>query len=105
MRFGKSTRTLAAVGRRLLGQEQEHDGVATEERHALLRPHAGDPPMEYTPDEPVQTAADPTQRLLTALGRFQRQVNKAEGGALQHQWADECMEQLIEGISIAHENG
>lgn len=107
MRFGRSTRTLAAVGRRLLGDkpEGEHEGIASDERSALLNAAGGDPAMEYTEVvTPVPTGGDPTQRLLTALGRFQRQVNKADSGAPQHQWADECMEQLIEGISIAHEN-
>lgn len=107
MRFGRSTRTLAAVGRRLLGDKPEgdFDGIASDERSALLNASAGDPAMEYTEvATPVPTGGDPTQRLLTALGRFQRQVNKADSGAPQHQWADECMEQLIEGISIAHEN-
>ena len=107
MRFGRSTRTLAAVGRRLLGDKPEgdFDGIASDERSALLNASAGDPAMEYTEvATPVPTGGDPTQRLLTALGRFQRQVNKAESGAPQHQWADDCMEQLIDGISIAHEN-
>ena len=60
--------------------------------------------MEYKSREQPGLGADPTQRLLTALGRFQRQVNKAEGGVPQHLWTDECMEQLIDGIAIAHEN-
>jgi predicted nucleic acid-binding Zn-ribbon protein len=46
-------------------------------------------------------AGDPTQRLLTALGRFQRQVNRAEEGAPQDAWCEECMQQLISGIEIA----
>jgi len=106
VRFGRSTRTLAAVGRRLLGEraDGEQDGVASEERSALLNSPTEDPDMEYTPREQPALGADPTQRLLTALGRFQRQVNKAESGVPQHLWTDECMEQLIEGISIAHEN-
>lgn len=60
--------------------------------------------MDYADESPPSAGADPTQRLLTALGRFQRQVNRAEGGAPDHQWIDECMEQLIEGIAISHEN-
>lgn len=106
MRFGRSNRTLAAVGRRLLGEraDGEQDGVASEERSALLHTPTEDSDMEYTPREQASLGADPTQRLLTALGRFQRQVNKAESGVPQHLWTDECMEQLIEGISIAHEN-
>lgn len=106
MRFGRSTRTLAAVGRRLLGErtDADFDGVASEERSALLNSSAEDAPMDYRQEEPQPPGADPTQSLLTALGRFQRQVNRAENGALPHVWVDECMQQLIEGISIAHDN-
>lgn len=49
----------------------------------------------------TQIHGDPTQRLLTALGRFQRQVVRADGGAPQEQWVDECMNQLIAGIELA----
>lgn len=56
-----------------------------------------------TPPQPEESmvAGDPTQRLLTALGRFQRQVARAEEGAPQESWCDECMNQLIAGIEIA----
>jgi peptidoglycan hydrolase CwlO-like protein len=50
---------------------------------------------------PAHLNGDPTQRLLTALGRFQRQVARAESGAPQAQWVDECMNQLITGIELA----
>ncbi|MFA6239655.1 MAG: hypothetical protein WC655_01925 [Candidatus Hydrogenedentales bacterium] len=52
-------------------------------------------------DKPV--TSDPTQRLLTALGRFQRQFLKAKEGAPQEQWSDECMNHLIQGVEIALE--
>ncbi len=52
-------------------------------------------------DRPV--TSDPTQRLLTALGRFQRQFLKAKEGAPQEQWSDECMNHLIQGVEIALE--
>ncbi|MBI4560159.1 MAG: hypothetical protein HY706_21400 [Candidatus Hydrogenedentes bacterium] len=44
---------------------------------------------------------DPTQRLLTALGRFHRQINLAKSGAPQDLWSDECMNQLISATEIA----
>lgn len=106
MRFGRSTRTLAAVGRRLLGDRHdvESDGIASEERLALLNTPAEVSPMEYAPEPANAPGVDPTQLLLTALGRFQRQVNKAESGAPEHLWTDECMQQIIDGIEIAHNN-
>ncbi|MBX7259134.1 MAG: hypothetical protein K1Y02_22420 [Candidatus Hydrogenedentes bacterium] len=54
-------------------------------------------------EKPV--TSDPTQRLLTALGRFQRQFLKAREGAQQDQWSDECMNHLIQGVEIALEQG
>ncbi|NUM55087.1 MAG: hypothetical protein HUU46_15685 [Candidatus Hydrogenedentes bacterium] len=47
--------------------------------------------------------SDPTQRLLTALGRFQRQFVKARNGAPQEHWSDECMNYLIQSVEIAVE--
>jgi hypothetical protein len=60
---------------------------------ALARPETG---------ERVVTS-DPTQRLLTSLGRFQRHVMKAREGASQDLWSDECMNHLIHGVEIALE--
>ncbi len=102
MRIGKS-KTWVAAGRRLLGQSQaENEGaVATEERNALLG-REGAPvsaPVSHE-DEPVM-AGDPTQHLLTALGRFHRQVVKAKSAASQEEWCDECMNQIVAGIEIA----
>lgn len=57
--------------------------------------------MTPPPPEESMVAGDPTQRLLTALGRFQRQVTRAEEGTPQDSWCDECMNQLIIGIEIA----
>lgn len=47
--------------------------------------------------------SDPTQRLLTSLGRFHRQFIKARNGAPQEQWSDECMNYLIQSVEIAVE--
>ncbi|MFH1518152.1 MAG: hypothetical protein ABIH17_09785 [Pseudomonadota bacterium] len=102
MRFGKRSRKWAAAGKRLLGDRSEGDagGVAAQERDALLEAELEEEAMPAPEEEPVM-AGDPTQHLLTALGRFQRQVAKAEGGAPQDTWAEECMGQLIAGIEIA----
>lgn len=105
MRFAKRNRGWLA-GRRLFGDGRDADsgGVASEERSALLD-------NETDTDEGVLGAptpsgvGDPTHRLLTALGRFQRQVSRAEGGAPQAQWCDECMNQLIVGIELAMTQG
>lgn len=56
------------------------------------------------PDEPVMTG-DPTQRLLTCLGRFQRQFMRGKTAISQEEWSDECMTQLIHSVEIAVENG
>ncbi|MBI2432495.1 MAG: hypothetical protein HYV26_06460 [Candidatus Hydrogenedentes bacterium] len=124
---GKKSRVIN-VGRRLFGERAvgEDSAVATAERSALLglaRGAGGEEAStgsnrgeeaKYTErgrdedtastgdavEEPFM-GADPTQRLLTALGRFQRQVAKAESGTSQEAWCDECMNQLITGIEIA----
>ena len=116
MKFGKRTKSWGAVGRRILGDREKavSNGVAQDERHALLD---SNPPPEltlveeentvneevYPAHEPV-ALGDPTQHLLTALGRFQRQVNRAESGAPAEIWTDDCIEQLVEGIEVAIQN-
>jgi len=67
--------------------------AALEEEDALNEEDVG----TFTPD--------PTERLLSALGRFQRQLAKAENGAAADEWTDECIEHIILGIEIAHDNG
>ena len=59
----------------------------------LRRPETGDRVV----------TSDPTQRLLTSLGRFQRHFMKAREGASQDLWSDECMNHLIHGVEIALE--
>ena len=105
MRFGKRSKNWTAAGRRWLGERRnaEENAVASAERSALLEPQEEEEDVMAPPpvqEEPVLTG-DPTQHLLTALGRFQRQVAKAEGGAPPDAWTDECMAQLIRGIEIA----
>lgn len=74
--------------------------VASEERSALLAQNLDEsaPAMDIDngPNEPTQT-------LLTALGRFQRHVARAQAGARQEEWSDECMNQLIGAVEIAIE--
>lgn len=102
MQFGKKTRNLAAASRRFFGERptsgHPHPGAAVGMlEHSDEEENAMTPP----PQEESMVAGDPTQRLLTALGRFQRQVSRAEEGAPQEAWCDECMNQLITGIEIA----
>lgn len=61
-----------------------------------------DKSVEEAVEEPAMTS-DPTQRLLTSLGRFQRQFLKAKSGIPQEQWSDECMNYLIQCVEIAVE--
>ncbi len=103
MRLGK-TRNWAAAGRKLFGQPSERaDGaLATEERNALLGVDSGPPGSEFpASEEDTMLAGDPTQHLLTALGRFHRQVVKAKSAASQDEWCEECMNQILSGIEIA----
>jgi predicted nucleic acid-binding Zn-ribbon protein len=96
------SRKIAAASRRILGDKASLDTpytpatspepIVTEEEEMVMPPPA--------PEESM-VAGDPTQRLLTSLGRFQRQVSRAEEGASQEAWCDECMNQLIAGIEIA----
>ena len=75
--------------------------VASEERDALLSytPISTDSPGLSETDPP--SALDPTQRLVTALGRFHRYVAKGQTGAAQDYWSDDCMNQLGLAIEIA----
>ena len=60
-----------------------------------------------TPPAPEKSmvTGDPTERLLTSLSRFKRQVSRAEEGTPQDAWCDECINQLIVGIEIALNEG
>ncbi|HNT88308.1 MAG TPA: hypothetical protein PKL84_10635, partial [Candidatus Hydrogenedentes bacterium] len=103
MRFAKRNRGWL-TGRRLFGDGHDVDagGVASEERNALLE--NDDEFFDGVLGDPrPASGGDPTHRLLTALGRFQRQVARAESGAAQEQWCDECMNQLITGIELSME--
>ncbi|MFP4501546.1 MAG: hypothetical protein ACLFTT_11150 [Candidatus Hydrogenedentota bacterium] len=89
---------------RSLFGERKPDGASA----VSAEDEAQDAPAQDTGPAPTiehQVTGDPTQRLLTALGRFQRQVSLAEQGAPQEQWIDECMNQLINGIELAHSQG
>ncbi len=106
VRFGKKTRNLAAAGRRFFGERATND-TPSPLAPAPTPEDTYDEEMVMTPPAPEESmvAGDPTQRLLTSLGRFQRQVNRAEEGAPQENWCDECMNQLIVGIEIALNEG
>lgn len=117
MRFGRRGRDPLLRGRRSKDKTSKTDfqPVEADEREALLSSKgqdvegadspAGDEEREESAMSPDKHAGygDPTQRLLTALGRFHRQVAKAQGGAAQEHWCDECMNQLIAALKIALE--
>jgi hypothetical protein len=117
VRFGKRSGSWAEAGRRLWGERTE-SGVAAEdgehgfeaddevilaESRAAMTPDTHFTTGEPTPEPFIDT--DPTQRLLTVLGRFQRQVNLADSGAPADQWVDACIDQVVGGIEIAFESG
>ena len=107
MRFRKKTRNWAAVGRRLLGKTFSSQPPATAMHESAPIPEDGSDPenkamMSPHDEEPIVTG-DPTQRLLTALGRFQRQVSRAENAAPHDEWCEACMAQVVTGLEIAIE--
>ncbi len=54
---------------------------------------------------PPSPRGQATQSILTALGRFHRQVVRAREGAPQELWGDECMDQIIQATEIAASQG
>lgn len=116
MRLTNRTKTWAEASRRFWGERKETpaEGLRDAERSALMEPvdsfsaPAREPepaPSEPSPEMVSLLSGDPTQQLLTALGRFQRQVIVADSGAPAEAWVDNCIDQLISGIQIAHVRG
>ena len=118
MLFGQRTRGWAEAGRRILGDRNEgSEASAAPLAESDFTEDFSDSPLESAEDDSQEPAmepdyavppesnvdADPTQRLLTVLGRFQRQVQLAESGAPSETWVDACMDQVITGIEIAFE--
>ncbi len=113
MRFGKRSKNPLSWGWRSTNAVQaEPEGVVEEpeaepsvvslEEFVVRSPEPPtDLPRSETGDRVV--TSDPTQRLLTSLGRFQRHFMKAREGASQDLWSDECMNHLIHGVEIALE--
>lgn len=105
MRFAKRNRGWLS-GRRLFGDGRDvsSGAVATDERRALLEMEDGGEGGGAGYRE-GGVSGDPTQHLLTALGRFQLQVARAEAGTPQEQWCDDCMNQIITGIELSVDQG
>ena len=107
MRFSRRNKGPLAWARRTKSRGQDQDSeqefgpVASEERHALLSNGAdsGDDSSGAYDHE------DATQHILSALGRFHRQVAKAKVGATQGMWTDECMSELVAAADIAVREG
>src|SRR6185295_7252858 len=107
MRFGRLTQKTRSWGRlslRVLERSTEGSDSSYEDiSHGLEAPLP--PPLPTTEnlaEDPAMTS-DPTTRLLTSLGRFQRQFLKAQSGAPQEHWSDECMNYLIKSVETAVE--
>jgi hypothetical protein len=109
VKFGRRN-SWVEVGRRLLAERfaEQDEALIQEERNALLQVAQGLPetPVDGAAEEYMETVsadADPTQMVLTVLGRFNRAVAKAESNP-QGRWTDECIEQIVAGIEIAVRN-
>ncbi|MCC6153965.1 MAG: hypothetical protein IT367_09420 [Candidatus Hydrogenedentes bacterium] len=106
MRFGRLSQKSRSWGRLSLRVLDRSTGDSLEPEEVSDSTDASFPPPLPTTDnlaeDPAMTS-DPTQRLLTALGRFQRQFVKARNGAPQEHWSDECMNYLIQAVEIAVE--
>lgn len=103
MRFTRRNKGPLAWARRARSKTEEpaFAPVASEERAALVGREGA--AVENAPGKDGAGPArnDPSQQLLTVLGRFHRQVAKARMGAAQALWSDECMSELIQGAEIA----
>lgn len=111
MRFSRRNKGPLAWARRSKSRAQDQDAekefgpVASEERSALLSPGTSseEGPVEV-PDDGFEHE-ESTQRILSALGRFHRQVTKAKVGAAQELWTDECMNELVAAAEVAVQEG
>jgi len=80
----------------------EEDSQIVEDTETVIQLDTGEadtkPVSSATVDAPEGT---PTQILLTALGRFQREVKTVEDGKGADGWTDICMNQLIVSTEVA----
>lgn len=108
MRFVKRYRTRSLWGRSkqavAVNAEPVADGLGAGERAALLGlgTAAGDESADSGANASSRDG-DPTQRLLTTLGRFQRHVALAAAGVPQEEWAEDCMDELVAALDISLE--
>ncbi len=108
MRFSRRSRGPLAWARRSKSRAQDQDEtqefgpVASEEREALLS--SGSAAVD-NPGGNGFEHEEATQHILSALGRFHRQVTKAKVGAAQELWTDECMNELVTAAEIAVREG
>jgi len=103
VRFVKRGRTRPTAARRDVTEQRESmlGPVVSEERSALLSCESADVDKPVERNVETHAGSDPTQRLMTALGRFHRYVAKGQAGASQVFWSDDCMNQLAAAIEIA----
>jgi hypothetical protein len=132
MRFGKRPRSTRLFGRKstppaesATPESAAYEPMQHEEWNALVTPDEIDAEWQtdngqesasfaldnagedesMSADTGREAALDPTNRLLTALGRFHREVLKAREGSAHGEWPDVCMNQLINAVEIALDQG
>ena len=89
VRFGKKNRLRLASLRRNMQDKRMDDSRIVPFAESL----GGITPQTAPAGDMDIAENDPTQKLLTILGRFQRIVARAEAG--QDVWSDDCMAQLL----------
>ncbi len=111
MRFSRRNRGPLAWARRSKSRSQDQDDaqefgpVESEEREALLSSGGAAAGPADPPEDNGFDHEEATQHILSALGRFHRQVTKAKVGAAQELWTDECMNELITAAEVAVREG
>ena len=102
MRFGKK-RGLIASGRKTSKQMQPSapDAASESVHHTALPPQPEEENVASLQDDISQVSGDPIQQLFTTLGKFHRQLNKAQHAPNGEGWCDECMNELMAGLEIS----
>lgn len=102
MRFGKK-RGLIAAGHKASKQVQPlvpDSGTGLVDTASLpLQPEEEE--VVSVQDDISQVSGDPIQQLFTTLGKFHRQLNKAQHAPDGEGWCDECMNELMTGLEIS----
>jgi hypothetical protein len=92
-----------ASGRKASKQVQPSvpDMVSESVHHTALPPQPEEENVASLKDDISQVSGDPIQQLFTTLGKFHRQLNKAQHAPDGEGWCDECMNELMAGLEIS----